>query len=167
MKVPLSHLISQAEGPAQVTPGGDAFTEAMQVFYTEVDAAVASHSPVCINRGHCCKFDSFGHKLYVTDVELRYFSEGMRSRWIDPTDEAKCPYQSGGRCNARERRPLGCRVFFCDPAAQGWQGGVRAIPGATEGDRRVVFGSLSLQRVVIGASRGGPPTGLTFWARSQ
>ncbi len=122
MKVPLSHLIAQAEEPAAVTPGGDAFTEAMQALYAEVDSTVASHSPVCINRGHCCKFDTFGHKLYVTDVELRYFSEGMRSSWIEPTGEARCPYQSGGRCNARERRPLGCRIFFCDPAAQAWQG---------------------------------------------
>ncbi|NJN55436.1 MAG: hypothetical protein HC804_12180, partial [Anaerolineae bacterium] len=53
--------------------GGDAFTEAMRAFYAEVDATVAAHSPVCTNRGQCCKFDSFGHKLYVTDVELRYF----------------------------------------------------------------------------------------------
>lgn len=128
MKVPLSHLISQqTEGPvaeASVNSAndGDAFTEAMQAFYAEVEATVASHSPVCINRGHCCKFDSFGHKLYVTEIEMRYFSEGMRASWIEPAGEATCPYQSGGRCNARERRPLGCRIFFCDPGAQAWQG---------------------------------------------
>ena len=26
-----------------------------------------------------------------------------------------CPYQAGNICTARERRPLGCRVYFCDP----------------------------------------------------
>jgi len=26
-------------------------------------------------------------------------------------------------CNAREHRPLGCRIFFCDPTAQSWQPG--------------------------------------------
>ncbi len=25
----------------------------------------------------------------------------------------RCPYQIGPRCTARQRRPLGCRVFFC------------------------------------------------------
>jgi Fe-S-cluster containining protein len=24
-------------------------------------------------------------------------------------------------CTAREARPLGCRVYFCDENAQGWQ----------------------------------------------
>jgi Fe-S-cluster containining protein len=30
-----------------------------------------------------------------------------------------CPYLHDNRCTAREARPLGCRVFFCDPA---WRG---------------------------------------------
>lgn len=122
MSVPLSHLISQGAEQPPTQSGGDAFTGAMQAFYAEVDATVAAHSPVCINRGQCCKFDTFGHKLYVTDVELRYFVEGMRANWLEPGDEAQCPYQLGGKCNARERRPLGCRIFFCDPDAQAWQG---------------------------------------------
>jgi hypothetical protein len=32
-----------------------------------------------------------------------------------------CPYQVAGMCTAREARPLGCRVYFCDENAQGWQ----------------------------------------------
>ena len=31
-----------------------------------------------------------------------------------------CPYQHGGRCLARDSRALGCRLFFCDPAASDW-----------------------------------------------
>ena len=30
-----------------------------------------------------------------------------------------CPYLAGGSCTAREGRPLGCRVFFCDPKYAG------------------------------------------------
>ena len=26
----------------------------------------------------------------------------------------RCPYHVGGRCTAREGRPLGCRTYFCD-----------------------------------------------------
>lgn len=29
-----------------------------------------------------------------------------------------CPYQVQGLCTARAERPLGCRVYFCDPTFQ-------------------------------------------------
>ncbi len=29
-----------------------------------------------------------------------------------------CPFQQGALCTAREPRPLGCRVYYCDPAYQ-------------------------------------------------
>lgn len=138
MTVPLSHMVVQAPVAGQLTsaPGADSsppdhdreagtdtseFAFAMQSLYAEVDAAIASHLPVCTNRGQCCKFDTFGHRLYVTSVEFDYFAEGMKDRWITPTSES-CPYQSGGRCNARDHRPLGCRVFFCEERSQAWQG---------------------------------------------
>lgn len=99
----------------------DGFAADMAAFYAELDAAVAAHRPTCWNKGACCKFGEYGHKLFVTNVELAYFVRGERGRWRRPTGEAACPYQSGGMCNAREHRPMGCRVFFCDPAAQHWQ----------------------------------------------
>ena len=30
-----------------------------------------------------------------------------------------CPFQVNNLCTARETRPLGCRIYFCDPAYQG------------------------------------------------
>ena len=33
-------------------------------------------------------------------------------------DDAFCPFQFENLCTAREPRPLGCRVYFCDPAYQ-------------------------------------------------
>jgi Fe-S-cluster containining protein len=96
--------------------------EAMSLFYEEVDAVVASHRPTCWNRGACCKFGEYGHRLYVTDLELAYFIRGQRDKWRRPTAEASCPYQFNGLCNVRQHRPLGCRIFFCDESAQGWQG---------------------------------------------
>jgi len=30
-----------------------------------------------------------------------------------------CPFQVDNLCTAREPRPLGCRVYFCDPGYQG------------------------------------------------
>jgi Fe-S-cluster containining protein len=100
----------------------DTLHSTMAALYREVDAAVAAHSPVCTNRGACCKFGSFGHRLYVTDVELAYFVDGLKDHWRPPTAEVACPYQVEGLCTARDHRPLGCRIYFCDANAQAWQG---------------------------------------------
>lgn len=89
--------------------------------YREVDATIAAHSPLCTNRGACCKFKSYGHRLYVTDAELAYFVNGQQSTWKTAISDESCPYQQGGMCTAREHRPLGCRIYFCDENAQSWQ----------------------------------------------
>lgn len=99
----------------------DALAERMAAFYAEVDARVAALTPSCRNRGDCCRFDTFGHRLYVTTVELAYFVRGLRAAWRPPDDSHRCPFQVEGRCVARSHRPMGCRVFFCDPASQAWQ----------------------------------------------
>lgn len=114
MSISLTDAIVQNGRPADLAVR-------MKQFYAEVDAAVARHRPTCWNRGACCKFDSFGHHLFVTSAELAYFLIGRRDDWRSPTDERACPYQVDGLCTAREHRPLGCRIFFCDPAAQAWQ----------------------------------------------
>lgn len=80
----------------------------------DADAAVAMHSPCCDASGRCCRFADFGHTLFLTQME----SELLFERPFDPNwqyDEGNCPYQVGGLCAARERRPFGCRVYFCDP----------------------------------------------------
>lgn len=89
--------------------------------YGRLDAEIAAKRPVCTNRGDCCKFEAYGHRLYVTEVELRFFTAHQRASGLRPVVGGSCPYQQEGRCTAREHRPLGCRVFFCDPNAQEWQ----------------------------------------------
>ena len=115
-------ILQPRSTPAAPMPDSNpAFTAAMRDFYEAVDASIASHQPLCINRGDCCKFATFGHRLYVTDVELKYFVCGEPARPVDLAAGA-CPYQEAGRCTARTHRPLGCRIYFCDESAQGWQG---------------------------------------------
>ena len=93
----------------------------VKAFYADVDAAIAAHKPVCINRGLCCRFGEYGHKLYVTDVELDFFIAQRGANVLPVASGEACPYQLDGKCTAREERPLGCRIFFCDPDAQSWQ----------------------------------------------
>jgi len=94
---------------------------AMEEFYREVDRAVAEYAPVCRNRGLCCRFDAYGHRLYVTTAEVAFFVRGMSDHWRTLTTGRSCPFQVEGQCVARAYRPLGCRIFFCDPATTDWQ----------------------------------------------
>lgn len=99
-----------------------AFVADVERLYDELDRRVAARNPVCINRGDCCHFDRFDHRLYVTSAELAYFL-ARASEPVRPAESNQpCPYQVENRCTARAQRPSGCRIFFCDPAARGWQG---------------------------------------------
>lgn len=100
-----------------------AFLSAMAEIYEQLDADIAARKPVCTNRGLCCRFGEFGHRLFVTPAELAWFlatTDGDGA--VSPTEDS-CPYQRDGQCTARQGRPTGCRIFFCDPAAQEWQPG--------------------------------------------
>ncbi len=94
--------------------------EAMGAFYETADKEIVARSALCINRGVCCRFGEFGHRLYVTTLEVAYFLAGHPSPL--PVTQDVCPHAIDGKCHARDFRPLGCRVFFCDPQAQDWQG---------------------------------------------
>ncbi len=95
------------------------FYAELRELYAELDAAVAAQGPVCQISGRCCRFQEYGHTLFLSAAEAAYLiSEAPEP--VRPLDESQtCPWQDArGRCTAREARPLGCRVFFCDPAYQ-------------------------------------------------
>lgn len=102
----------------------DALSAEVEALYADLDSTISSHNPTCWNYGKCCRFGEFGHRLYVTAVELAHFVRGMAPAWKPPTaDSSACPYQIEGKCTARTHRPLGCRIFYCDPNSQDWQNG--------------------------------------------
>jgi Fe-S-cluster containining protein len=95
------------------------FREALRGVYAEVDAEVARLAPACAISGRCCRFEEYGHTLFVSAPEfaLLLADAPAPSRPLD--EGATCPWQDDrGRCSARESRPLGCRVYFCDPSYQ-------------------------------------------------
>lgn len=82
--------------------------------YARADAAVAEAAPVCELSGRCCRFEEYGHHLYITRPEADLLLEqGLPPDAV--VESGSCPFQIQKLCTARERRPLGCRVFFCDP----------------------------------------------------
>ena len=85
--------------------------------YAEVDREVAAAGPVCVASGRCCRFKEFGHVLYLSNLEAGVLLHGAPA-YAPPVTPDFCPFQEGTLCTAREPRPLGCRVYFCDPAYQ-------------------------------------------------
>ena len=110
--------------------------------YADVDAAIAERGPTCWTSGNCCRFVEFGHRLYVTALEVAWFTRqvaaGAGPTGAEPTDRhagdgaglrlpqfaetaGACPYQAAGRCTTHRVRPLGCRIFFCQTGTEDWQ----------------------------------------------
>jgi hypothetical protein len=91
----------------------------LRELYAELDAAVARLAPVCLISGRCCRFEEYGHTLFLSGIEADYLVSGAPEP-VRALDEGRtCPWQDDlGRCTARDGRPLGCRVFFCDPNHQ-------------------------------------------------
>jgi hypothetical protein len=85
--------------------------------YREVDGEVAAAGPVCVASGRCCRFKEYGHVLYVSNLEAEVLLHGAPP-YDGPVTPDFCPFQKGNLCTARDPRPLGCRVYYCDPAYQ-------------------------------------------------
>jgi hypothetical protein len=85
--------------------------------YREVDAAVAAAGPVCEASGRCCRFKEYGHVLFLSNLEAAVLL-AEAPPYEQPVSPDFCPFQKDRLCSAREPRPLGCRIYHCDPAYQ-------------------------------------------------
>jgi Fe-S-cluster containining protein len=93
---------------------------AIQEIYHDIDKSIESVNPSCENCGSCCDFDSFGHRLYVTTLEMLYFFSGLENSparkpatTATPPTAGRCPYRQPDGCVMREYRPASCRIFYC------------------------------------------------------
>ncbi len=92
------------------------FRAEIQAIYAGLDAEVARLAPVCQISGRCCRFIEYEHTLFVSAPEVAVLLADAPPPVRPLDDGATCPWQDDrGRCTAREARPLGCRVYFCDP----------------------------------------------------
>jgi hypothetical protein len=85
--------------------------------YREVDQAVAAAGPVCVASGRCCRFKEYGHVLFLSNLEADVLLAGAPP-YTKPVSADFCPFQKANLCMAREPRPLGCRIYYCDPSYQ-------------------------------------------------
>jgi hypothetical protein len=85
--------------------------------YTEVDREVAAAGPVCLASGRCCRFKEYGHVLFLSNLEADVLLSAAPGYEL-PVSSDFCPFQKENLCTAREPRPLGCRIYYCDPAYQ-------------------------------------------------
>jgi Fe-S-cluster containining protein len=115
----LSSMVREAAGRPEVRL-------AVAEIHDQVAAEVAKRRPLCVLSGKCCRFEEYGHRLYVTTLELAAFvaaykesaaADAPRAAW----DGTGCPFQVGKMCGVHSIRPFGCRMFFCDASAQDWQ----------------------------------------------
>lgn len=134
----------QAEELARAVAAAAARPElaaAVADLYARVRAEVEARQPVCEISGRCCRFEQFGHRLFVTTVELSAFvrdagrpMQGFGPQGSGPAgsspsalslpvawDGSGCPFQVAGRCGVHPIRPFGCRIYFCDATAEAWQ----------------------------------------------
>ena len=85
--------------------------------YADVDRDVAAAGPVCVASGRCCRFKEYGHTLFLSNLEAEVLLQDAPA-YERPVTSEFCPFQKGNLCTAREPRPLGCRVYYCDPTYQ-------------------------------------------------
>ena len=117
--------------------GAPTVDAALRAVFGRLDQQVRRRGLTCQLSGRCCRFDQFGHRLYVTGLELAWVltqigkasgddrpagagvDAGSWPTLVDPT--GPCVFQVGNRCGVHAVRPLGCRVFFCQADTDRWQ----------------------------------------------
>ena len=96
---------------------------AVEGVYRAVQAEVDARRPRCDISGRCCRFEEYGHRLYVTTLELAAFVRQHAAAPDVPWNGTGCPFQRSKLCTVHTIRPFGCRMFFCDATSTEWQNG--------------------------------------------
>jgi Fe-S-cluster containining protein len=82
--------------------------------YASLERDLAEWRRPCQACGRCCHFHKAEHTLFLTGLEAAELA-GNGSVLAQESPRGACPFlNEEGRCGARERRGLGCRIFFCD-----------------------------------------------------
>src|SRR5262245_54540532 len=83
---------------------------AIENVYLCLQDAIDLRRPVCVTSGRCCRFDEYGHRLFVTTMELATFVHELRHAGSLPDgsfESTGCPFQIGKLCSVHSIRPFG------------------------------------------------------------
>jgi Fe-S-cluster containining protein len=96
---------------------------AVTQIYQDLQTQIDLRRPLCILSGRCCHFEEFGHRLYVTTLELATFLHDLQQQNlpVPSPNPGGCPFQQNKLCSVHQIRPFGCRLFFCDSTSTDWQ----------------------------------------------
>ena len=98
---------------------------AIRALYQFLQTQIDIRRPLCQTSGRCCRFDEFGHRLYITTAEMATFLHDLPPTPKLPANPLailpSCRYQVDGLCSVHAIRPFGCRIFFCDASSTEWQ----------------------------------------------
>lgn len=86
---------------------------ALESIYNDLEAELGTLNIKCSSCGTCCNFESFGHVLYASVIEVDYLQTNTDTKPLTISNKV-CPYLIDNHCSIRKFRTLGCRVFFCD-----------------------------------------------------
>ena len=120
------HVVAATERPEA--------REAVKALYANVQREIDARRPLCIVSGRCCRFEEYGHRLFVTTLEMAAFMHDLRDSrsahvagggiplpQFQEWDHTGCPWQRNKLCTVHAFRPFGCRMFFCDATSTEWQ----------------------------------------------
>ncbi len=123
-------------------------TELRAIYSAVLDSTRAAR-PICVASGACCRFEAYGHRLYVTGLEAAWFLRELdvsgrlltREAVLAARGAGTCPFLREGCCTVHTIRPFACRTFFCDPRSEAWQ---TELHESCHGRIRALHDSLSL-----------------------
>ena len=103
----------------------------LRAFYDRLDKQIQNQKPTCWISGRCCNFKAYGHRLYVTGLEIVWVLVQMERSPNHDTHttllnhtvflEKTCPLMINHLCSIHMLRPMGCRIFFCQAGTNQWQ----------------------------------------------
>src|SRR5438105_1903167 len=92
---PLDDALCRAVQDAAERP---AVADAVAAVYADLAKEVETRRPRCELSGRCCRFEEYGHRLYVTTIELAAFVRSAVERKVPQWDGRGCPFQAGKLC---------------------------------------------------------------------
>jgi hypothetical protein len=126
---PPGQFEDQLRAAVRAAAARDDVRQGVEAVYADLARQVDERRPKCVVSGRCCRFEEYGHRLYVTTAELASFWHGFEQLQPPPAleeamatwDGKGCKFQVGKLCGVHALRPFGCRIYFCDETSTAWQ----------------------------------------------